>query len=162
MFSSFWAFPREEARASCREGSAQPYRQRGVDARPCQELQCERQHDFEAFAMTDVDIVPPDMTLELQQFDKDAEQITKSLVGTIEASPPPPIIYHYTNDVGLRGILEAGRVWLTDIFSLNDPSELSHGFSHVVKILNDKAVTGPAESKLFEVDPIRGTKGRRN
>jgi len=99
--------------------------------------------------MADADIVPPDMRLELQKFDEYAEQITKSLVGSIEASPPPPIIYHYTNDIGLRGILETGRVWLTDIFSLNDPSELSHGFSHVVKILNDRALTGPSESKLF-------------
>jgi hypothetical protein len=34
---------------------------------------------------------------------------------------PPPIIYHYTNDAGLRGILESGKLWLTDIFDLNDP-----------------------------------------
>jgi hypothetical protein len=89
------------------------------------------------------------MRLELRKFDQEAEKIIASFVVTIEASPLPPIIYHYTNDVGLRGILETGKVWLTDIFNLNDPSELSHGFSHVVKILNSRAVDGPPPSKLF-------------
>ncbi|TLG79021.1 DUF2971 domain-containing protein [Methylocystis sp. B8] len=99
--------------------------------------------------MTDLDFVPPDMRAKLQKFDHEAGQIIASFVGTIEASPPPSIIYHYTNDVGLRGILETGNIWLTDIFNLNDPSELSYGFSHVVKILNSKAVDGPPPSKLF-------------
>jgi hypothetical protein len=30
----------------------------------------------------------------------------------------PPIVYHYTNDVGLKGIQEVGQLWLTDIFDL--------------------------------------------
>lgn len=38
------------------------------------------------------------------------------------------------------------------IFNLNDPSELSHGLSHAVKILNSKAAKGPPESKLFTED----------
>ena len=95
--------------------------------------------------MPDADIVPPDMRLELQKFDEDAEQLIASF---FELSPHP-IIYHYTNDVGLRGILETGKLWLTDIFNLNDPSELRHGFSHMVNILNSKAVNGPQESKVF-------------
>ena len=97
----------------------------------------------------DLDSVPPDMRLELEKFDQEAEKIIASFVGTIEASPPPSTIYHYTNDVGLRGIIETGKIWLTDIFNLNDPSELSHGFSHAVKILNSKAVDGHPSSKLF-------------
>lgn len=99
--------------------------------------------------MTDIDIVPPDMRMELQKFDEDADQIITSFVRTMEASQPPPTIYHYTNDVGLRGILETGQLWLTDIFNLNDPSELSHGFSHVVNILKSKALDGQPESTIF-------------
>ncbi|MGC1860009.1 MAG: DUF2971 domain-containing protein [Methylocystis sp.] len=99
--------------------------------------------------MTDIDLVPSDLRMELQKFDEAADQIIASFVRTMEASPPPPIIYHYTNDVGLKGILETGQIWLTDIFNLNDPSELSHGFSHVVNILNCRAVDGPPESKTF-------------
>jgi hypothetical protein len=41
-----------------------------------------------------------------------------------EGEEPPHIIYHYTGDVGLRGILETGQLWLTDVYGLNDPSEL--------------------------------------
>jgi hypothetical protein len=52
----------------------------------------------------------------------------------------------------LKGILETGEIWLTDIFSLNDPSELRHGLSHALKILNTKAATGPPESKIFAKD----------
>ena len=98
---------------------------------------------------TDPDFVPPDMRAQLQKFDKEAEELIASFAGKIDSSPPPPLIYHYTTDAGLRGILETGKIWLTDIFNLNDPSELSHGFSHVVKILNSKAIDGPPPSKLF-------------
>jgi hypothetical protein len=88
----------------------------------------------------------------LANFNREADEIVDSFLATLEASPPPPIIYHYTNDVGLRGILETGQLWLTDIFSLNDPSELSHGLSHAITILNSKAATGPPESKMFAAD----------
>jgi hypothetical protein len=97
------------------------------------------------------DIVPPDIMLELQKFDGAADQLFDSFFKTIEVVPWPPVIYHYTNDVGLRGILETGKLWLTDMFNLNDPSELSHGLSHLVNILNGKAVGGPPESKSFSL-----------
>lgn len=38
---------------------------------------------------------------------------------------------------------------MTDIFNLNDPSELSHGFSHAANILNSKAEKGQPESQIF-------------
>jgi len=93
--------------------------------------------------------IPQDMQDALSKFDATAQGIVKSFLETVEAEEPPAIIYHYTNDVGLRGILETGQLWLSDIFNLNDPSELSHGFSHAVKILNDKAAKGPRESQVF-------------
>jgi hypothetical protein len=94
--------------------------------------------------MADTDMVPPDMRLELDKFNQAAEQLIYSYVVS-----PPQIIYHYTNDVGLKGILKTGKLWLTDMFNLNDPSELGHTFSHVTKILIDKAVDGPPESTYF-------------
>jgi hypothetical protein len=36
-------------------------------------------------------------------------------------------LYHYTNGIGLRKILESGRIWFTDYRHMNDPSELTHG-----------------------------------
>lgn len=93
--------------------------------------------------------IPQDMQDALTKFYATADGIVKSFLETVESQEPPEIIYHYTNDVGLRGILETGQLWLTDIFNLNDPSELSHGFSHAVNTLNSKAEKGLPESQIF-------------
>jgi hypothetical protein len=76
--------------------------------------------------------VPPDMRDTLANPGREAEKIVDAFLITLEAAPPPPILYHYTNDVCLKGILESDKLWLTDILSLIDPSELSHGLSHAV------------------------------
>jgi hypothetical protein len=96
--------------------------------------------------------VTRDMRDALAKFGHEAEEIVDAFLTTLEAVPPPPILYHYTNDAGLRGILESGKLWLTDILSLNDPSELSHGLSLATTILSGKAANGPPESKLFADD----------
>jgi hypothetical protein len=101
-------------------------------------------------------MIPDDAMSGLQQFDKAAEQSISYFLKTLEASlSRPPIVYHYTNDAGLRGILESGKLWLTDMFNLNDPSELRHGLSHVVRILMAKAAAngsddGKALAQKFE------------
>ena len=77
--------------------------------------------------------IPSDMQEALERFRDEAEEILASFLHTISSQQPPAVIYHYTNDAGLKGILETGKIWLSDIFSLNDPSELSHGFSIFVE-----------------------------
>jgi len=96
-------------------------------------------------------MIPNDAMSELQKFDKAAEQSISSFLKSLGASLSwPSIIYHYTNDTGLRGILESGKLWLTDMFNLNDPSELRHGLSHVVRILMTKAAAnGSDDEKAF-------------
>ena len=39
----------------------------------------------------------------------------------------PPVLYHYTNSAGLKGILETGSLWSTDADFLNDAQELQFG-----------------------------------
>lgn len=95
------------------------------------------------------DAVPRDMQDALERFNEDAAEIVQSFLATLESQPPPPIIYHYTNDVGLKGILETGRLWLTDIFSLNDPSELTHGFSVAINTLTSKLARDSAVGQIF-------------
>jgi hypothetical protein len=95
------------------------------------------------------DPLPADIRTAIEQFDQEAEKIIAAFVGPMDAQPPPPTVYHYTNDVGLKGILESGTLWLTDMFDLNDPSEVRHGFSLAVDALNARAEAGPPESKLF-------------
>jgi hypothetical protein len=86
-------------------------------------------------------------------FDREARQIVEAFATKLESSyKAPELVYQYTNDVGLRGILQNGRIWLTDVFSLNDPSELRHGLSRAQAILTQKAATGPPESKIFAKD----------
>jgi hypothetical protein len=85
----------------------------------------------------------------LEKFSGEAEQIVHSFLGTLESQEPPPMIYHYTSDVGLRGILKTGQLWLTDIFSLNDPSELSHGFSLAINALTNRVAKNLPVSQKF-------------
>jgi hypothetical protein len=68
--------------------------------------------------------IPPDVQKAIDQFQTEADKIIQPFVEGLKAKKPPHIIYHYTGDVGLRGILETGQLWLTDVFGLNDPSEL--------------------------------------
>jgi hypothetical protein len=53
--------------------------------------------------MKNADAVPDDMKRKLESFDEDAERLIAEFIRTIEATQTPPIIYHYTNDVGLIG-----------------------------------------------------------
>jgi hypothetical protein len=84
----------------------------------------------------------------LGRFDREAKQIVKQFSDSLP-HPPPDIIYHYTNDIGLKGILETGRLWLTDVFQLNDPSELSHGFEIAIIALSSKVASAKPASKQF-------------
>jgi hypothetical protein len=96
--------------------------------------------------------IPQELDEALARFDETAAAILRSHFGPLEATPPPPIIYHYTNAAGLRGILESGRLWLSDIFTMNDPSELKHGVSQAGELLRARAASGPPETKRFARD----------
>lgn len=60
------------------------------------------------------------------------ETVTQNLESD---SSCPSTIFHYTNCVGLRGILSSGQLWMTDMFALNDPSELHYGYSEAIERL---------------------------
>jgi hypothetical protein len=97
----------------------------------------------------DDDIIPRDMRDVLEEFAAKAAAIITPFATVVEALPLPSHVYHYTNDAGLQGILHSGTLWLTDIFDLNDPSELRHGFAQATRILKGRAAAGPPESDLF-------------
>ncbi|MGA7712475.1 MAG: hypothetical protein WCA81_11280, partial [Rhizomicrobium sp.] len=58
----------------------------------------------------------------------------------------------YTDSVGLRGILESGAIRLSDIFGLNDPTELRHGVQHASEILDVEAPKAHPAGKTFAQD----------
>ena len=107
---------------------------------------------FRMESLPGFDAVPRAMQDALARFNEEAEKIVHSFLATLELQPPPPIVYHYTNDVGLKGILETGQLWLTDIFSLNDPSELTHGFSVAINALTSKVASDSLVGQHFAKD----------
>lgn len=78
-----------------------------------------------------------------------AESINSALIDKVNATKIPTNIYHYTNDIGLAGILSSGTLRFTDLFSVNDPSEIKHGFSHAIEILKNLSDKGTTLEKAF-------------
>ncbi len=59
------------------------------------------------------------------------------------------LIYHYTNESGLRDILKSKTLWLSDIKNLNDTSELNHGVSLATTILRSKVENRSLNHQAF-------------
>jgi Protein of unknown function (DUF2971) len=93
--------------------------------------------------------IPPAMTAALRSYERAGTKVLRSFLVKVEATPPPPMIYHYTNDTRLRGIIESGKLWFTDIFGLNDPSELRHGFAVAIDVLKSQIADARPEIAMF-------------
>lgn len=83
--------------------------------------------------------LPYDLAKLHDEFDEVAKGVTDPFLNKVNAVPLPDFVYHYTTDVGLKGILGSGKLWFTDVFELNDPSELAHGFSKAVDQVRSRA-----------------------
>jgi len=60
------------------------------------------------------------------------------------------VIYHYTNQAGLLGILDSQRIWCTDIRFLSDGSELVYALELTKGLLKARAQTsGQHRAKLY-------------
>jgi hypothetical protein len=60
----------------------------------------------------------------------------------------PEVIYHYTNSVGLLGILSSQELWLGDIEFMNDAEELAYARPALVAELEAKAdALWPADAR---------------
>lgn len=94
-------------------------------------------------------LLPADLSGSLEKFDADAGEVIAVFARELDAQKAPEVIYHYTNDAGLKGILESGKFWLTDIFNLNDPSELRHGFAYAVDALRSQVGDSRSAIGLF-------------
>jgi hypothetical protein len=93
--------------------------------------------------------MPPTKQDIVEHFFERSGKTVATFARKLESGRPPPIIYHYTDDKGLRGILETGTMHFHDIFGLNDPSELNYGFSLSAEILRDKAKKHCDEIRTF-------------
>jgi hypothetical protein len=76
---------------------------------------------------------------EVNEFDNEIRKLLVQFEQNLKESSLPDEIFHYTNASGLKGIFDSGHLWLTDIFNLNDPSELKHGYSIFVDCFKERA-----------------------
>ena len=93
--------------------------------------------------------IPRGMAKAIVRYDAEATKILQAFINTVEAKKPSPILYHYTNDAGLAGIIESGKLWFSDIFALNDPSELRHGLGIAIGLLKSRATDARPEIATF-------------
>jgi hypothetical protein len=93
--------------------------------------------------------LPDELENLLIDFWRSSEAILEEFKRPWGSSPAPDIIYHYTNDVGLSGILESGKIWLNDLFQMNDPSELRHGVEHAIELTKAIAQKCGPEMQFF-------------
>jgi hypothetical protein len=93
--------------------------------------------------------LPKEMAAALRYYERAATGVLQRFVTTIEATRPPSMIYHYTNDAGLGGIIESGKLWFSDIFGLNDPSELRHGLKVAIDVLKSRITDPRPEVAIF-------------
>ena len=85
-----------------------------------------------------IDDVPIEAQDLIRNYEKKINSITDGFSDTITKQRVPETIYHYTDDRGLEGIIKCGTLWFTDIFDLNDPSELKHGIALAIDVLMEE------------------------
>ena len=84
---------------------------------------------------TPAPLVLDEVSAAIACYDQEATSILQEFIKKVEAKKPPSLLYHYTNDVAVTGIIEGGKIWFSDIFRQNDPSELRHGLSIAIDAL---------------------------
>jgi hypothetical protein len=98
------------------------------------------------------DSIPPHLRERIAQLDAELVEIGRAHPRTLEEEPTPELIYHYTDDNGLRGIIEYGTLWCTDPSYLNDPSEIAYGVSIAADMLAATEMTISPAADIFARD----------
>lgn len=93
--------------------------------------------------------IPPDMLEAIEDCYEECNAIVQNFASKLDDQPAQAILYHYTNSEGLLGILGSGTLRLTDIFGMNDPSELRHGISRAGEILTAEAQRAHPAAAIF-------------
>jgi hypothetical protein len=99
--------------------------------------------------MEDGDKIPDDMIEGIAQFSRQASTLVNTVFQNANKKRRPKLIYHYTNDAGLMGIIEKGEFWCTHISYLNDPTEIHHGIAPALKRIRAASATKGGEFTLF-------------
>ena len=65
----------------------------------------------------------------LTSFEVESQKLIEAISIDHTKDKETNLIYHYTDDKGVWGILSSGKFWINSVFNFNDPSEISHGLS---------------------------------
>lgn len=104
--------------------------------------------------------LPENLRQEIKRFHAEGEGYVNAFSTELNRAEIPPIVYHYTDGWGLRGILESGTLRFGDIFYLNDPSELKHGVEMACNVLDQ--LTGQHGHPLYRKFAEEFGKGLRS
>lgn len=62
----------------------------------------------------------------------------------------PSLLYHYTTPEGLKGILQSGALWATEVRYLNDASELDYALQFARKELDEFLFDHPPSTSALQ------------
>src|ERR1700722_1366245 len=93
--------------------------------------------------------LPKELQKELDGCNRDLCAVVDELNERQFATLPPKILYQYTDAKGLRGILNSGTVWVTDVLEQKDPSEVYHGVE-----IGAQALSAAAAKELHAATPL--------
>ena len=62
---------------------------------------------------------------------------------------PPPVLYHYTSQQGLIGIVTNSCLWATDVYYLNDSSEHKYGEDLIKKAISKRKKKARGDTRKF-------------
>lgn len=94
-------------------------------------------------------MLPVDFHTSLAHFRAAVRVDVYALIDNQIELPPQTSLYQYTNEAGLRGILQSGTIWMSDIFTMNDTSEVRHACSQALQLLQQRAENGHPVIKML-------------
>jgi len=59
-------------------------------------------------------------------------------------------IYHYTDQKGVKGILETKTIWATNIYYLNDTTEFAYAAGLVEKLAEERSIAGTPGAEILD------------
>ncbi len=77
--------------------------------------------------------LPQYLRLIAEKFDTDADAQIAAFLTNMESIAQPVRLFHYTNDDGAQNIIVSGKLWLSDIFTLNDTSEIVYALQAALR-----------------------------
>ena len=68
---------------------------------------------------------------------------------------PPPLLYHYTNQHGLLGIVSTGEIWATSVNDLNDRKEFEYAKDLAESLISSRIKEEPDEQRKKHLGFLR-------